>query len=333
MSPPGVDLGRFPSRGRARALALARHLGGLVALLLASSVVVFLSLQLAPGSPESVLFGQQQVPDAVREAVRARYHLDDPVPLQYLNWLAGVLQGDFGVSIAYQQPVSTRIGDAAATTVLLAGYALVLILLVGVGLGALAALRPGRVDGLVTLLTGVAVATPTFVAATLLLSYFAVELGWFPVYGPGTGLLDRLWHLTLPAVALTIWAASFVARVTRAAMREQLAGEHVETARARGLAERHVIRRHVFRNALVPITTVAGLQAAGLIVGTVVVDQIFQLGGLGQLLVTAVNQSDFPMVQAICLLLVCAFVLVNTGVDLLYRVLDPRLRAAAGARR
>jgi peptide/nickel transport system permease protein len=309
-----------------------RQLAQLALVLLVASFIIFACVYLTPGSPEQVLFGNRKVSEAARAAVRAQYHLDDPLLARYWYWLTGALHGDFGTSLAYREPVSVRISAAAPTSALLIAYASLLIVVLGVLLGALTALRPGKLDGFVLLVTNIGVAIPTFVASTLLISIFAVRLGWFPVFGAGDGLADQLWHLTLPAVALAIWAVALLTRVTRSAMREELRQEHVETARARGLAPRRVVRRHVLRNALIPISTVVGLQTAGLISGAVIVEQAFNLNGLGQLLITAVGQNDFATVQAVALLLVAAFVVVNAVIDLLYLVLDPRVRAQHAAR-
>jgi peptide/nickel transport system permease protein len=167
---------------------------------------------------------------------------------------------------------------------------------------------------------------PSFVAAIGLIWLFAVRLGWFPAIGSGTGLGGRIRHLALPAVALALAQLAYVARIARAASREELGREHVETARARGLAPSQIARRHVVRNAMIPILTVSGLTIAGLLATSVVVERAFNLDGLGSLLVDAVVRKDFAVVQAVSLLLVTAFVVVNTLVDLLYGVLDPRVR-------
>jgi peptide/nickel transport system permease protein len=305
---------------------LVRHLATLVVALLAASFLVFGAMFVAPGSPDALLFGNTTVDPATRAAVHAKYHLDDPFLERYVHWLGGIVRGDLGISLAYRQPVSERITAAAPTTALLVGYAGLLIVVSGIGLGALSALRPGKVATAIDIGTTVGIALPTFVAAALLTSLFAVKLDWLPVQGPGSGVLDRIRHLTLPAVSLALIACALLARVTRAAIVDELGQEHVETARARGLSERLVVRRHVLRNALIPIVTVAGLQLAGLIAGTLVVEQVYGLGGLGQLLVTSVNQKDFPVVQAVCLVMVAAFLVVNTVVDILYGLLDPRVR-------
>jgi peptide/nickel transport system permease protein len=305
---------------------LSKQLASMIALLLLSSVVIYGSMYLAPGSADAVLFGNHTVLPAVRKAVDAQYHLNRPFLVQYWYWLTGALHGDFGLSIALRTPVSARITAAAPTTIFLVVYASILITIVGVGLGVVSALRGRKLDGTIMALTNIGTSVPTFVAAIVLLELFSLDLHWFPVLGAGSGFVGHLQHLTLPAVALALWAAAYLTRVTRTSMRDELRGEHVATARARGLSERLVIRRHVFRNALLPIVTVTGLQVAGLIAGTIIVEQAFGLNGLGQLLLTAVEQKDFATVQAVSLILVAAFVIVNTLVDIAYTVLDPRIR-------
>jgi peptide/nickel transport system permease protein len=169
------------------------------------------------------------------------------------------------------------------------------------------------------------------VAAILMISVFTLGLHWFPAIGAGSRFADRLWHLTMPSVALALAGTAYVARLTRAAANEELAREHVDTARSRGIPEPLVVQRHVLRNAMIPVSTVAGLTVAGLIAGSVVVENAFAVNGLGSYLVTSVEQKDFQVVQAITLLLVAAFVIVNTAVDMLYALIDPRVRVS-GAR-
>jgi peptide/nickel transport system permease protein len=305
---------------------LSRQLVSTVVLLLLSSAIIYGSMFLAPGSADAVLFGNHTVLPAVRRAVDAQYHLNQPFLVQYWDWLTGAIHGNFGLSLALRTPVSQRLTAAAPTTIFLVVYASILITVVGVGLGVISALGGRKLDGAIMAITNVGTSIPTFVASIILLEVFALDLGWFPVLGAGSGFLGRLQHLTLPAVALAIWAVAYLTRVTRTSMRDELRGDHVATARARGLGDAVVIRRHVFRNALLPIVTVTGLQVAGLIAGTVIVEQAFGLNGLGQLLLTAVEQKDFATVQAVSLILVAAFVVVNTIVDIAYTTLDPRIR-------
>ncbi|MFD9123880.1 ABC transporter permease [Kitasatospora sp. NPDC059571] len=305
---------------------LTGRLLGLAAVLLATSFVVFSAVHLAPGDPVSFLLRGHPATPAARAAIRAQYHLDDPFLTQYLRWLGNVLHGDLGRSVQFRQDVGALIGSRLPGTALLVGYAAVLVCTGGVLAGILAALRPGAVDRSVLVGTGVATATPPFVSAIALVSLFSVQLGWFPGPGSnGTGLADRLYHLTLPAVALAVTLAGLLARVTRSAMRDELGREHVETARSRGIPEGAVIRRHVLRNALGPIVTVGGTMLAGLLVSTSIVETAFNVTGVGSLLVQSVTVKDFPVVQAVTLLTVAAFVVVNLAVDLLGPLVDPRL--------
>jgi peptide/nickel transport system permease protein len=302
----------------------------LVLALLVASFVIYASLSIAPGNPLSVLTGGRTLPPEALAVLRARYHLDESLPAQYWHWLTGALHGDLGDSIALRESVNTLIGQRAGVTLELVAYSSVLILLFGIGSGILAGLRRGAVDTSVIVSTTVLAAVPSFVAAIVLISVFAVKLGWFPALDAGTGFGDRLWHLTLPAIALALSALAIVARVTRVSVREEMGREHVQTAVSRGLPGRLVLRRHVLRNAAIPITTVTGITIASLIALSAVVERAFSLNGLGSALVSAAASKDFAVVQGISLLLVTAFVVVNTVVDLLYAVLDPRV--ALGSR-
>lgn len=302
----------------------------MLALLLASSFVIYGSLFLTPGSPDSVLFGNHTVSPAIRAAVNREYHLNDPFFVQYWDWLRNLLHGNFGTSITLRTPVSLRLEAAAPVTVFLVSYASILIIVAGIGLGVFSALRPGKLDTVIMAVTNVGTAVPTFVAGIVLLAFFAVKLNWFPVYGAGGGFINRLHALTLPAVALAVWATAYITRVTRVSMREALQGDPVTTARARGLSPRVIVQRHAFRNALIPVVTVSGLQVAGLIAGTIIVEQVFGLNGLGQLLLSSVESKDFATVQAVSLILVGAFIVVNTMVDIAYTMLDPRIRLGGG---
>ncbi|HVP01448.1 MAG TPA: ABC transporter permease [Solirubrobacteraceae bacterium] len=309
---------------------VTRRLAMLVLTLLVASFAIYASLSIAPGDPLSVLTGGRTLPPAALATLRARYHLNDPLLVQYWHWLTGALHGDLGTSIALRESVNTLIGERAGVTFELVAYASVLILLFGIGSGLLAGLRRGLVDTSVIAGTTVLAAIPSFVAAIALISFFAVRLGWFPALGAGTGGLDRLWHLTLPAIALALSALAIVARVTRVSVREEMGREHVQTAVSRGLPWHLVIRRHVLRNASIPITTVTGITIASLIALSAVVERAFSLNGLGSALVSAAASKDFAVVQGISLVLVAAFVVTNTIVDLLYAVLDPRV--ALGSR-
>jgi len=303
----------------------------LLATLFVSSFLIYSSLYLAPGNPIATLSGGRALPPEAVAVLEHRYHLDQPFFVRYWDWLTGALHGDFGISIGQRQEVSTLIAARIGTTLELVAYASLLILIVGVALGLLAGLRPGGVDTVVLVVTTVLAALPAFVASTILISTFSVSLGWFPALGNGEGVFGRIQHLTLPAIALAAASLALVARVTRTSVRGEMQGEHVQTAVSRGLPRGAIIRRHVLRNAAIPITTVAGITIASLIALAAVVERAFSLNGLGSYLVAAAASKDFAVVQAISLVLVTVFVVLNTIVDLLYAVLDPRVKLGTRA--
>ena len=296
----------------------------LVATLLVASFLVFAALYIAPGDPATLLAGSRAKPEVI-EQIRIQNNLDKPLLTRYGMWLKDFLHGDLGRSFIHRQDVTELLAPRAATTVFLVVFSAVLIIVVGIGLGIIGALRR-RLGVVTTVLTALGMAVPVFVAAIVLITVFAVELGWFPVFGAGKGFLGRLRHTTLPAIALAMPFLAYMAQITKASLREEMSREHVETARSRGIPGSLIIRRHVFRNALIPVTTVAGLSVAGLIAAAVVVETGFGLGGLGSLLVQSAAQKDFAVVQAISMILVAAFVIANAVVDLLNGLLDPRLR-------
>ncbi|MEU0830008.1 ABC transporter permease [Streptomyces sp. NPDC056231] len=308
-----------------------RRMAEMAATLLGASFVVFGAMYLAPGSPASFLLsGRSASPEALA-VINAQYHLDDPFVIRYLQWLGDVMQGDFGRSITYRTDVSRLLVDRLPTTLLLIAMALVVVVVVGLLLGRLAAVRGGATDSAILVTTTLAVGTPSFVAAVLLQGLFAVGLGWFPSSGAGEGFGDMVWHLTLPAIALALYLIGMLARVTRSAMLEALGSEHVTVARSRGVPERQVISRHVFRNSLGTVLTTGGLIVSTLLVCTILVESAFSIGGIGQLLELSTTTKDFPTVQAISLIIVALFMIVNLIVDLLLPLVDPRI--TVGSRR
>jgi peptide/nickel transport system permease protein len=306
---------------------VGNRLVSLVVTLLVASVAIYGALYLAPGDPATLLAGGHATPSLIASIARQE-HLNQPFIVRYWDWLDGVLHGNLGESFLYKQPVASLISGRVLNTLFLVAYAAILIIVGGVALGLLAALRR-RAGVAITIGTSIGLATPSFVAAIILITIFAVDLKWFPVFGAGTGFAGRLSHLTLPAIALALSWLAYTAQLTRAAVHEELGREHVETAHSRGIRERRVVWRHVFRNAMIPITTVSGLTVAGLIAGDVVVEQAFGINGLGSFLVQSTLDKDFASVQAVALILVTAFVVINAIVDLWSLALDPRLRARA----
>ena len=310
---------------------LLRRLLMLVVTLLVSSFVIFTALYIAPGNPIATLSGGRSLPPEAVAQLEQRFHLDQPFPVRYWEWLSGAVQGDFGVSISQRQDVSSLIASRISTTLELVAYASAIILVVGIGMGVVGGLKPGAVDTGLLVVTTVLAALPAFVASTFLIGTFSVGLGWFPSLGNGEGFVGRIHHLTLPAVALAGASMALVARVTRTSVRGEMNREHVQTAVSRGLSRRTIIRRHVLRNAAIPITTVAGITIASLIALAAVVERAFSLNGLGSYLVAAAASKDFAVVQGISLVLVTVFVVLNTIVDLLYAVLDPRVKLGTRA--
>ncbi|MFG2873500.1 ABC transporter permease [Streptomyces sp. NPDC048337] len=317
----------------ARAGRVLRRLAGMAATLLVTSFLVFSSLFLAPGDPVAFLVkGRSPGPQELAEMHR-QYGFDEPFLVRYWHWLEGVLHGDFGRSYLFHQDVSAVIWSRLPSSLLLIGVSALMITVFGIGAGMLGALRRGtRTDRSLMLLVTVGAAAPAFVAALLFRSVLGVRLGWFPTIGNGTGLLDRLHHVVLPAAALSVTFVALVTRVTRSAMLDELRREHVEVALSRGTPRRTVIRRHVLRNALGPIVTVSALLVSGMLVSTAIVETAFGMSGVGSLLVQSVDQLDFQVVQAIVLLVVAAFVVVNALVDLVHPLIDPRMAAAGSAR-
>ena len=310
---------------------VVRRLMMLVVTLFVASFAIYSAMYLAPGNPIAALLGgRTPTPEAIA-VLEERYHLNDPFIVRYLRWVGGALRGDFGVSIQLRQEVSTLISQRIGTTVQLVLYASLIIIVVGVALGVLGGLRKGLVDNVVIVATTFSAAVPSFVASIILLSVFAVNLGWFPALGTGDGFVDQVKHLTLPAVALAFSSIALVARITRSAVREELSREHVQTAVSRGIPYRTVVRRHVMRNAAIPITTVVGITVASLFAASAVVERAFSLNGIGAYLIQAALSKDIAVVQGISLVIVAIFVVVNAIVDFLYAVLDPRVSLGQAA--
>lgn len=300
---------------------------GAVVTILVASFVIFAALSAAPGDPVAKILGGK-ASDAARAAMREELGLDDPLLVRYWNWLSGAVQGDFGTSFTTRGAVRDLVEPRLSTTFLLVVMAATLILVIGISLGVYGGVsRRGR--GIVAALVGLGIAVPGFVAANFLIGVFAVQLGWFPTLGSGEGFVDKLWHLTLPAVALSIGYGAYVTQLTAAAVAEESDKEYVTTSRGRGVPANIVLRHHTLRNAALPVLTASGLSVAGLISGTVIIEQIFGVNGIGSLLIRSIQARDYAVVSAVSLMIVIGFVLVTTLIDLVQVALDPRERAKA----
>lgn len=300
---------------------IVRRLAGLVALLAAISVLVFLLIRLIPGDPATAILGQGSADPQAIANLRQQMGLDRPIYQQYFDWLAGLVQGDLGYSYTQQQPVGDLIIENLGPTVALTLSSLVVLGAFGLLLGILAALHRGRrVDTIVMTGALAFMSLPSFWLGTILLLIFAVWLGWFDVVG-GTGPMG----LVLPSVTLALGGTGFLARFVRSSVVDVSGEKFVLTATAKGISRRRVVWGHIVRNGLLPVITVLGLQLGNLLSGTVIVETVFSRPGLGRLLVDAINQKDYLTVQAIVLLIAAAYATVNTVVDLFYPVLDPRV--------
>lgn len=311
---------------------LATRALSVVLTLFVATLVIFIALNLAPGDPASFMMGTAGDPSALAQ-LRVELGLDQPFWLRYLNWIGGLLSGDFGVSYTYRVPVATLIAERLQVTLPLAVLAMALSVVIAIPAGMLAASRRGTaIDASVSGLAQVGLAIPNFWLAILLVFVFATTLRWFSAGGfPGwdAGLLPALKALLLPAVALALPQAAVLTRVTRGALIETLSEDYIRTARAKGLSEGQTIRRHARRNAMIPVLTILGLQFTFLIAGGIIIENVFYLPGLGRLVFQAIAQRDLIVVQGVVVVLVLAAVIVTLVVDAAYALADPRIRKAA----
>jgi len=307
----------------------ATRLISLTLSLVAASVVVFSVIEVIPGDPAAYMLGLNADPQAVA-ALRDELGLNGSVWTRYLGWVGGMLAGDFGQSYTYRVPVADLVAQRLWVSVPLAAYALSLSTLIGLPVGLWAAARRGGpVDIGVMGATQLGIAVPNFWFAMLLVLVFAVKLNWVSAGGfPGweAGLVPGLTALTLPAIALALPQAAILARVMRSALIETLGQDYIRSARAKGLTQGQAIRRHAFRNALIPVLTILGLQFSFLLAGAIIIENVFFLPGLGRLIFQAITQRDLVVVESVVMLLVFAVILVTFLVDLAYAAVDPRLR-------
>lgn len=302
---------------------------GLLTLLFAS-IIVFAVLEIIPGDPAQLMLGLQAT-DSALDALREQMGLNDPLLVRYFSWLFGMLVGDFGTSYTYAVPVTELVGERVVVSLPLAVIALFLSTVIAIPVGIFSASRHGRAPDTIAMGTAqIGVAIPNFWFALLLVYVFAVGLRLVPAGGfPGWsgGLWPGLKALFLPAVALALPQAAILARVTRSALIDVLGEDYIRTARAKGLPQNKVLWRHALRNAMIPVLTILGLQFAFLVAGTIIIENVFYLPGIGRLVFQAITQRDLIVVESVVILLVATVVVVNLIVDLSYALIDPRLRS------
>lgn len=304
-----------------------RRLLLLIPIMFFVSVLIFGISRMAPGDPALVMVGGHQTTPEVLENIRVKYHLNKPLWEQYGIWLKNALTGDLGESFKMKQSVAGMIKERLPLTVQLAVMSTILTLLIAIPLGILSAIKKQTwVDYTSSLFALAGVSSPVFFTGVLLVLLFSFKLDWLPAFGAGDGFVDNLKHMLLPSFALAVNMIALSSRITRTGMIEVLNTNYIQTAIAKGLPRYVIILKHGLRNALIPLLTVTGLQLGFLMIGTVLVEYTFGLGGLGSLIINGVQTSDYPIVQGTTLFLVVVFLLLNLIVDVLYAVIDPRIR-------
>ena len=313
---------------------IIRRLLTAVPTLVVISMIIFSILKLAPGDPMSQFAANPSVPPEVRLNIRKQLGLDDPIPVQYVKWATSWVRGDWGFSFSSRTGVRGLIVGRLGTTLFVMGLAFVLGLLIALPIGILAAVKQYSIfDQVATTIAFFGFSIPTFFSGLLAILLFSIKLGWLPfIYEANTandgflGLLERLRFAALPVMILGIFQAAALMRYTRASMLENIKLDYVRTARAKGIAERRVIIGHVVRNAFIPVVTIIALQLPGLFGGAIITEQIFRVPGIGSLLITALGASDTPVVMSIVFIISILVVLSNLLADVIYGVLDPRIK-------
>ena len=307
---------------------ILRRLASLALVMALVGICVFLLLHLAPGDPAAIIAGDNATPDQIAQ-IRAHLGLDDALPVQFLRWSSAVLSGDLGVSIFSNTPVTTLISQRLEPTVSLTLATLLFAVPVAISLGVLAAWRAGSlIDRFSMALSVAGFSAPAFVVGYLMIFIFAVTLKWLPVQGYtaiGIGIGDWARHLVLPALTLGLAYVALIARITRATMLDVLAEDYSRTAKAKGVATGPMLMKHALRNAGVPIVTVIGIGVALLIGGVVITETVFNIPGVGRLVVDAISKRDYPIIQGVILVFSAVYVVINLIVDLSYTLIDPRI--------
>ena len=299
---------------------ILRRLLQMIPVMIGVTLVVFLIMQLVPGDPARMLAGEGASPEQI-EAIRNSLGLNRPLWVQYFSYLGNVLQGDFGKSIVTSSPVLEEILIRLPTTIELALASIFVAITLGLLAGIVSATKQNTVADM-SIMVGalIGVSMPSFWMGLMLMYYFSVELGMFPVAGWGT-----LSHVVLPAITLGSGGAAIIARMTRASMLEVIRQDYIRTARAKGVSEFKVVFKHALKNALIPIITVVGLQFGTLLGGTVLTESVFAINGVGQLIINAIRTRDLPLVQGTVLMISLIFMMVNMGVDVLYKMVNKRV--------
>ena len=311
---------------------IAKRLLALVPIMLAVSALIFFLIRLTPSDPMASITGGRRIGEETRAALAARYHLDRSLPRQYLIWIGNLFRGDLGDSFKHRQPVAVMLAARLSVTIQLALMSAVMAALMAIPAGVLCAVKKdSAVDRCVSALMVYCVSAPVFLNAIVLMLIFALRLRWFPAFGAGRGFIENLYYLALPAFALSLNMVALMGRLTRDRMVGELKSHYALALTAKGTPFGRILIRHCLKNTLIPVITVAGIQIGSMVIGAVLVENVFALGGVGALLIEGIQASDYPVVQSIIMLLVALFLLLNLLVDIVYVLIDPRIRASFGA--
>ncbi|MBR2258813.1 MAG: ABC transporter permease [Blautia sp.] len=306
---------------------IVRRLAQMILVLLAASVLIFVLIRMTPSDPIASMTRGRRISEETRAALIRQYHLDKSLPEQYGIWITGAVRGDLGDSFDKKQPVTTLIADRLPTTLQLVFMSTVLALALALPIGIICAVKRNTLlDRALSVLSLVLVASPVFLTGIVLSLIFALRLRWFPSFGTGKTFLENLRYLFLPSLALGFSMVALIARTTRNNMITQLQSDYAAAAVAKGLPFHKVVLKHCLKNTLIPVITVASIQIGTMIVGAVLVENVFALGGIGDVLISGIKASDYPVVQGITLMLVTFFALMNLAVDIVYALIDPRIR-------
>jgi peptide/nickel transport system permease protein len=301
----------------------------LIPILLAVSVAVFFLIRLTPSDPIASLTSGRKISDETRAALIAQYHLDKSLPEQYMLWLTGLARGSLGDSFKHRQPVAALLAARAPTTLQLVFMSTVFAIILAIPVGVFSAIRKNTaLDRLLSGFMVLCVSSPVFLNAIVLILIFALKLHWFPSFGTGHSFSENLYYLALPSFALSLNMVALMGRITRARMIGELSSAYSLALAAKGTPFTRIVTAHCLKNTLVPVITVAGIQIGTMVVGAVLVENVFALGGIGALLIDGIKSSDYPVVQSIMLLLVALFLALNLAVDVIYALIDPRIRNA-----
>jgi len=308
---------------------ILKRIVGMILVMFIVLTIVFVIVRLAPGDPASLMLGPDATPEEAA-ALREKMGLNQPIFVQYIGFMLQILRGDLGTSIFFNQPVTTVLAGRAEPTIFLTTFSLFIAVVIALPIGILSAYKRGSWFDQGALSTAMlAASVPSFWTGLMLQQYFGTELGWFPVAGyggPDSTFFQRMGYLILPSIVLGIVNSALILRFSRASMLDVMSDDYVRTARAKGMSETRVVLRHAFKNALIPIVTVIGLAFALLISGAVVTERVFNLPGIGSLVVGAVLRRDYPMIQGTLVVVAGLYVLINFMIDMVYLIIDPRVK-------